>query len=411
MDQTTQDLDASSAEPATKPARWAWLMLAGILVALVGAASLGLRIHLVNLGVLYGSASVARVDGITAGVFGFGMALIAFALSRRARSKQPTSPAARSFNDRVAALTAIASVIAVIVSTVNLFVPVELPSRAKPACPGAQDRAAPYTGITAGPSGNNSRSGPARSFPPNGRFPTDCSIGFSGYCLGDPIVDSSGTISDHQVWVTSRWLIVAKQPGGWRATAAHILSGENSEPQYITDANITPETNFAQLPEAPASQCRGGNQDPGKATLQPFDTSMQTFTAQADHAANMGFAVWVPRTGPFIDPNSYYPMFNDSKDAADNPGATDAGGTKTVAWTYHEQLLANIPQSASATPGPAVVVVMAIPCLADNVPAKTNTAAIAAYDIGSASEPSQVNQVPTGFDRQRLANAACQANV
>src|SRR5581483_9068467 len=130
--------------------------------------------------------------------------------------------------DRVATLTAIASVIAVIVSTVNLFVPVELPSRAKPACPGAQDRAAPYTGITAGSSGNNSRSGPARSFPPDGRFPTDCSIGFSGYCLGDPIVDSSGTISDHQVWVTSRWLVVAKQPEGWRATAARILSGENS---------------------------------------------------------------------------------------------------------------------------------------------------------------------------------------
>lgn len=162
---------------------------------------------------------------------------------------------------------------------------------------------------------------------------------------------------------------------------------------------------------SPADQCPGGNQYPGKATLAPFDPTNDTFTAQADHAANMGFAVWVPRTGPFIDPNSYYPMFNPDKAVADNPGATDAGGTKTVAWTYHEQLLANIPRSDAATPRPAVVVVMAIPCLSDNFPAKPSTAAIAAYDIGSAAEPIEVSPVPTGFDPTRLANAACQANT
>jgi hypothetical protein len=393
------------------PKKWGWVMAVGVSILAVAIIALAARIYMVNLGVLYGSASVARVDGIAASLFGGGAAVVATAWSRRARSQQTTNDTAKTFADRAATLTALASLVALCVSTVNLFVPVELPSRAKLACPGVQDRTAPYIGITSGPQGDNSRNGPSRTFDPDGRFPADCSIGFSGYCLGDPIQDSSGTIDGVQNWMTSRWLIVTKQPPGWRTTMAHILSGENSEPQYITDANVTPETNFAQLTLAPASQCPSGTAYPGKATLSPLNTSTDTFTAQANHAVNMGFAVWIPPSSPFIDPDSYYPMFNPNTNAANNPGATDARGNKTVAWAYHRQLLDNLDPGAPTAQRPAIVVVMAIPCLSDNIPAATHTAALAAYAIGSAAEPVKANSIPAGLDPQRLARAACQANT
>jgi hypothetical protein len=152
----------------------------------------------------------------------------------------------------------------------------------------------------------------------------------------------------------------------------------------------------------------GGIHYPGKATLSPLDTSTDTFTAQADHAVNMGFAVWVPPSSPFVDPDSYYPMFGTAKTVDNNPGATDAGGKKTVAWTFHQQLLANLDPGQPTAQRPAIVVVMAIPCLADNIPAATSTAALAAYAISSTAEPVRVDRIPSGLHTSRIARAACQ---
>jgi hypothetical protein len=335
----------------------------------LGGAALIFRVVLVSLGVLFGEQAVNRVDVAVASMFGIGLALLAFARADRLRSAPVPQPGDESrgsslLNDRLSMVTGIVSVGALVIASVNLFVPVQLPSRPRGACPGAQDRAAPYIGITASENGNNSRQGPAVSFPANGRFPGDCTIGFSHYCIGDPIVDASGTIADVQRWLTSRWLVVAKQPTGWRSGLAQVLSDENPEPQYVTDANITPATSYEKLTYGGDNNCAGEYNLPGLATLTDLDAATQVMGARADHAVNMGFAVWVPPGNTFIDDDSYRQIFDPAGTERTNPGATQPDGSKKLVWNYATTL---------------------------------------ANRRADASEP--------GVDQARLARAACQANT
>lgn len=269
----------------------------------------------------------------------------------------------------------------------------------------------PYVGITSGAEGDNSRQGPARSYPANGRFPANCSVGFSVYCLGDPVLDETGSTSD-ETWVTSRWLLVAKQPEGWRSTAARILSGENPEPQFISDAFVTPETAYDQLPLGKATQCRGAFPYPGITSLQPFSVQTGTFTAVARHATNMGFAVWIPPRQGFINGNAYLQLRTVGAGPANNPGEAAPDGSKSVEWSYRGTLLPQFqPPPQSSTFGSGNVVVLAVACLADNIPARANTAAIAGYRLSKTKSPALTAHHLSGFDKNRLARAACQATT
>jgi hypothetical protein len=364
------------------------------------------RIVLVSLGVLFGDQAVNRVDVIVASVFGIALAFIVFAGPPQSSDGKPTRLGL--LNERVSIVTGIVSVGALVIASVNLFVPVQLPSRPRAACPGAQDRAAPYIGITANETGNNSRQGPAVSFPANGRYPGDCTIGFSHYCIGDPIKDANGSIDGVQRWMTSRWLAVAKQPPGWRSALAQAFSDENPEPQYITDANITPATSYEKLSYGGDTSCAGKFELPGPATLTDLDVGTRILGAQADHAVNMGFAVWVPPGDAFIDGDSYHQIFDRAGTEGTNPGATQADGSKKVVWNYDSLLKNRRPESDEV----GVVVIMAIPCLADNIPADTKNAVFANYDVTTADTPQKVtSDTPVVADQARLARAACQANT
>ena len=57
------------------------------------------------------------------------------------------------------------------------------------------------------------------------------------------------------------------------------------------------------------------------------------------------------------------------------------------------------------------VVIMAIACLADNIPAKTSTAAIAGYRLSPTGPPVRSSVIPNDMDRNRLARAACEAST
>jgi hypothetical protein len=303
------------------------------------------------------------------------------------------------------------SVIAVLVSVLNLFFPADRVGLAKQTCVGAHTLHAKYIGITAGPDGNNTRTGPARSYPANGRFSKDCSVGFSAYCVGDPLVDGAGT-TVHQMWLTSRWLLLAKQPGGFRSWLANVLSGESAEPQFVADANVVPATSYEGLPQAGPAACSGGYEYPAKATLRDFDPATQSFTASADHAVNIGFATWIPPGQGFRDENVYEPIYNPDALAKDNPGATAVDGKKTVAWAYHKSLQDNLRLDRSGGPrAPALVVVMAIPCISDNLPARIDTAVTATYDIARGPNPIRQDEEPSGYEALQLARAACQANA
>jgi hypothetical protein len=56
------------------------------------------------------------------------------------------------------------------------------------ACPGAQVYGVAFLG-TSHPIGVNARAGPGRSFEQTARFQGDCSVGFEGFCLGEPVLD------------------------------------------------------------------------------------------------------------------------------------------------------------------------------------------------------------------------------
>jgi len=394
-----------------------FLAVFGKVVLALSVPAIVARIYLVQVGVLYGTSAVSRVDGIVAGAVGFGLA--GLAAGRALKHAKQQSQAQHSSNDekppaiadRVATLTAIASVIAVVVSVINLFSPVDLVGQTKPTCSGAHTQNTAYVGITTGPDGNNSRGGPARSFPANGRFARDCSIGFSAYCPGDPIKDMAGT-NEHQVWLTSRWLLVAKQPAGWKSWLARRLSGEKSDVQFVADANVAPATKYEGLGEAPHELCKANYLPPGKAVLAIFNVDKQTLTARADHAVNMGFATWTPPGQGFVDENAYQQIFDADRLAEENPGATSAGGIKTVAWAYHGSLKDGLrARRSDGASAPAMVVVMAIPCISDNLPAPVSTAATATYDIASGVNPKRQTRSMTGYDAERLARAACQANT
>ena len=405
----------------------------GALFVFLGVFTLVARVVLVSKGVLYGVQAVSRVDVAAAGFFGIGIVAAAYVRARFLRAKgawqreQKTSAEAGGgadgsstevgdgagsaqpagwINDRLSAIIAIVSAGALVISLINLFVPVQLPVRPKAACPGTQDRSASYVGITSGVSGNNSRSGPSLSYPAVNRFPPDCTIGFSHYCIGDPLQDPQGTIENVQYWRTSRWLVVAKQPPGWRARLASLLSGEDSTTQYVTDAAITPATSSEDLPYLGDAACPGNFRLPGAAEISNAELDQGIVKATASRAVNMGFAVWIPSGDAFFDGgDAYHQIYDETREVGENPGSTQPDGSKKVVWTHDEYLR---PEAAGR---PAVVVVMAIPCLTDNIPADVDTAAITAYDVGSGSAPVPSDTDPRGFDERQLARAACQTNA
>ena len=304
--------------------------------------------------------------------------------------------------------TALVAAGALVVALLNLVQPLNPSRLAMPACPGARDLSVPYVGITAGLDGDNGREGPALSYLPDGRFPTGCSIGFSVYCLGDPIGETGGTTAE--TWVTSRWLLVAKQPPGWRSRVAHVLSSENPEPQFISDAFITPETSYDKLPLGTTGQCPGTFPYPSKTDLGSFNVHSGTFTAIAHYATNMGFAVWVPPRQGFIDGEAYQQLVTLTLPPTDNPGESTADGRKSVSWDYKDTLVSQLKPSGGGRASLGHVVIMAIPCLAVNIPANTDTAAIVTYQLSKARPPVISSDMPKGLDISRLARAACEAS-
>jgi hypothetical protein len=212
------------------------------------------------------------------------------------------------------------------------------------------------------------------------------------------------------MWVTSRWLLVAKQSSKFAITAANFLSGEKRDPQFVSDAFVFPETSYNLLPRGDSKQCTGNYPYPAKVALRPFNARTGTFTAVARYATNIGMAVWVPPRQGFIDGNSYLQIFSPSLPPSDNPGQTTPSGSKSVTWDYTDTLVSELQPSVNSDSGsPGNVVIMAIPCIAPNIPAQTNTAAVSGYRLSGTNPPLATSDIPQGLDINHLALAACEA--
>lgn len=145
------------------------------------------------------------------------------------------------------------------------------------------------------------------------------------------------------------------------------------------------------------------------------DTPIQRFTAQADNAPNMGFAIWIPPGEPFIATDKYEQIYNPHGKPSDNPGQADASGSKSVTWPYQLVTAKELRTSSTDQVTTGRVVILAIACLADNVPASTDTAATVVYRLPGVGSPQLLNEPPpSGLNANRLARlarTACQAVV
>lgn len=131
--------------------------------------------------------------------------------------------------------------VAAVYAFVLIVAPTTPDQAAAPACRGVPVAGAPYFGQTAA-TGVNAREGAGTGYKQRNRFSGSCTLGFSGYCIGEAIHDRITDIDD------TRWFIVYKQ--NYLVASAEILS------QSAEDA----------LGSAPSSDCSkyGGQPVPGK---------------------------------------------------------------------------------------------------------------------------------------------------
>ncbi len=200
-----------------------------------------------------------------------------------------------------------------------------------------------YVASNAVSTGVNTREGPSQSFVVNGRFPGDCTVGFSAYCIGDPIPGAFGN-TPHEHWLGTRWLELAKHHGGLGGWLASILSNERPERQFIAESLINPQRPYTAVRQA--NDCPGSYPAPGQAKLAPADASagngLAILSAKAPHARNMGFAVWQPPGQPFVDQDAYVQVYSPEGEPEQNPGATGEDGEKKVIWRFRDQQIANL---------------------------------------------------------------------
>jgi hypothetical protein len=235
-------------------------------------------------------------------------------------------------------------------------------------------------------------------------------MGFSGYCLGDPIRGAFGNTT-HEHWLGTRWLELAKHNGGLGGWLARVVSKERPERQFIAESLVNPKRPYDNV--QPADDCPGGFAAPERAVLAPADQSaagkgQAILSAKAPHARNMGFAVWQPPGQPFVDQDAYVQVYSPEGDPAQNPGFTGEDGEKKVVWRFAEQQIANLEPRGAGAPVIGRVVVLAIPCLSENVPADPGTAATATYEVSSdgtlnpVSDPGLLESGFGGLHQHRL---------
>ncbi|NHA70329.1 hypothetical protein [Phycicoccus flavus] len=143
---------------------------------------------------------------------------------------------------------------------------------AAPACRGAYLQGSDFYAQTVA-GGASARTGPGRGFPQVDRFAGDCTLGFSGYCIGEPVTNDLSDLVD------ARWLIVN---GSENLVSSAVLQVQ-SQPASTTAA--TPDPRCAKLggfplPNALKFTAKVSRQQPNQVKL----------TATAKGAPLIGYA-------------------------------------------------------------------------------------------------------------------------
>lgn len=120
------------------------------------------------------------------------------------------------------------------------------------------------------PDGVNARSGPGTGFPQVNRFGGNCTLGFDGFCVGEPIPTVDGQLLD------TRWLIVHQRD------------------QLVSAAKLLPQSSQAVFGTKPDPRCKalGGYPNPGPLTFTPtMQGNATSLVAVSPGARLVGYAV------------------------------------------------------------------------------------------------------------------------
>lgn len=354
---------------------------------MVGALALVMtiaRVRWVHDGSLYARQPIRLGNAVIGSLWALSVLVVVGQVLSWARRRPGRSETDwRDTFDIATRLTLAGVVVASFVTVADTWAPAQPTDVGVAACAGARLWNTDYLGITfvrdevAG--GVNTRSGPGLSYPTNGRFPEECALGFSAFCVGDPMPDKQAAPADRALWTNSRWLLLSKD-GSRRARA---LSGEQSKDQFVAEILINPIRSYSAVGLREDRPCPADWKYPGKAEFLDVPSSAGPavqLKAHAPYAPNIGFAVWEPTGQPFAHAGRYEQIYSDSGSPADNPGRADGTGTKTVTWKYTDTVTTDLTGTGDDR-ATATAMVMAIPCLAANVPAEGSTAKVTGFEV------------------------------
>lgn len=357
---------------------------------------IGLRLSLVWFGLLYGAGKIVTADVAISIVLLLVLAVQRSGNTENAAPDDSDEVTASSWGDRVGAVALVLGIPALIASGLNLLAPPTPQGVSAGACAGTQTYHTAYLGLTVGPLGDFTRSGPGLSFAQTGRLDKDCTVGFDGYCIGDPIDDPVT-----HGWVDTRWVRVSthsQQP--WKEIA-HLMSGEPSGDRFVALAYIAPKSSDRKLTYLGPDVCRGGRPQPGRVTLKaaaPDASGAVTFTPQATETERIGMAISLPSAS----------LSQGSAIRKVDSAPTDGGGTAKIIWQA-KTTLSNL--TAERTE-PLTVVVLAVPCLGPVAPADAGAAATLTYSVATDGTLHEAAKPPAPAPNMidALRRAACDSD-
>ncbi|MBY8870483.1 hypothetical protein K7640_01340 [Micromonospora sp. PLK6-60] len=390
------EADTESQPPRKSPAGWQVVLS----VSVLALALMAVRWLLVGQGILFGSSRIALVDIVISAV----VVITGTALYRRRIGRAAEADGAPS-----ALLTTAVAVLglpALIGGVLNLVVPATPAGLPHSACAGVQTHKVPYRATTAGPSGNFARSGPGLSFPQSDRFNKDCIVGFSGYCIGDPVDDPVV-----KGWKDTRWLLAARHDKEPTRTLARWLSGEPQGRRFVSSSYLAPQSPDSKLRYLD-KQCPDGLPLPSKVVLTPGDAVDQTtgkpkpgvigLPARAPHAFNIGFALAVHDPTALQAGTALRQLHGSGEVAPDGTGRGE----------WDPSILRSQLRKSLVTP--ITVTVLAVPCVDPLTPAASDTAATLGYRVPAYSDgvvtPTTAPELPADT-RERLLNLACDTEL
>lgn len=338
---------------------------------------LAARVDLFATGSLYTSSAALASDAILAAL-GFWMAT-----AIAGRMLRPAS-----WDVRLLTIGAAIALPVALIGLVHLLAPVTPATATAPACAGASVAGAPFRATTPA-DGINARSGPDTSFAQVQRFSGNCTLGFEGYCLGEPTDDLvTGAYPDQ------RWLILHRpwQSWPWR----HMPWGDPPH-AFVAAAKVQSQSPESALGSGAERSCLrlGGWREPQHLGLTgPLARGVVHIHAAAPGAQIIGLSIFSSRA-PLDGSGAIFALTNPA------PKRTDPAGSISATWQA---------QSATgpALGGPATLTLLADVCLGPAVPDPSNYAILQFAWNGQTIRPLAAKSHAIGAaEVRRLQTSAC----